>query len=638
MRMNPDSAVGESRDALLAKASSQRQANQVRDALETLHRLERLHPGIGRLYEERGQCYVALKDARRAIDAFRAGVTRNPALPASWAMLEHLYRMVGDGRNAAAAAAQVARWKRIPSKVVTATSLFADGESVAAENLLRDFLREHGNDAEALHVLALIVFERRALEEARGLLEAALALAPDDHAARHSYALVLIEGHRYREAHDEARKLLQLDPGNHQFLALGASACVGLGLHEEAIPLYAKLLANTPQAADLHLSLGHAYKALGRRNEAIAAYRAAAAVRPDYGDAYWSLANLKTYRFSEDELARMRAAEGTPATALVDRYNFCFALGKAYEDRGDYAESWRHYERGNALKRGQSPYRPEVVETNTRLQIEVCTREFFAARAGYGAADPAPILILGMPRSGSTLVEQILASHSRVEGTHELTDIQQIVRGLQGQTVDLENPRYPGILAQMQPEEFRRLGERYLRDTQVFRTGKPRFIDKMPNNFRHIGLIHLMLPNATIIDVRRDPMACCFSNLKQLFGNGQEFTYSVADIARYYRTYLDLMRHWDEVLPGRILRIWHEELVDDLAASVRRILAHCGLEFEPACVEFHRTRRSVMTASAEQVRQPIFRDGLDQWRHFEPWLGALREALGDAAGDRAATS
>ena len=620
----------QSRDALCLLALSQRHLNRIPDALATLSRLEALHPGFSGLFQERGYCYVALKDARRAIDAFRSCVTANPAMPASWSMLESLYRMVGDLRNAAVAAAQVQRWKRTPPEVVRATSLYSDGDVAAAESLIRAFLGRYTKNVEALHVLAVILVGRRALEEAQSLLESAIALAPEDHAIRHSHALVLIERHKYREAQQQAEQLLRREPGNPAFLALGASACVGLGRHEQAVPLYRRLLTGAPQAADLHLSLGHSLKALGQRDEAIASYRAAAAARADYGDAYWSLANLKTYRFDEADIARMQAAEATPGTSLADRYNFCFALGKAHEDRGDYATSWQYYDRGNALKRSESHYRPEIVETNTRLQIEVCTREFFVARAGYGDPDPAPILIVGMPRSGSTLIEQILASHSQVEGTHELTDIQQIVLGLEGVAFDPHNPRYPGVLAAMKPEEFLALGRKYLQDTADFRSGKPHFIDKMPNNFRHIGLIHLMLPNARIIDVRREPMACCVSNLKQLFGNGQEFTYSIQDIARYYRTYLELMRHWDEVLPGKILRVRHEDVVDDLEGSVRRMLDFCGLEFESACVEFHRTRRNVLTASCEQVRQPIFREGLDQWKHFEPWLGYLKEALGDA--------
>jgi hypothetical protein len=369
---------------------------------------------------------------------------------------------------------------------------------------------------------------------------------------------------------------------------------------------------------------------MGKQQESIDAYHAAAAARPSFGDAYWSLANLKTYRFTDPEIARMRAEESAAGLGAVDRYHLCFALGKALEDREQYEASWRYYERGNALKRAESRYRPEILETNTRKQIEVCTTEFFAQRAGFGAAAADPIFILGLPRAGSTLLEQILASHSKVEGTQELADVPRMVLALQDRVPDLDNPRYPGVLDGMKAEEFRKLGEKYLADTRVYRTGKPFFIDKMPNNFRHIGLIHLMLPNARIIDARREPMACCFGNLKQLFANGQEFTYSIEDIARYYRTYLDLMSHWDEVLPGRVLRVWHEDVVDDLEGNVRRILDFCGLEFEPACVEFHKTARSVRTASSEQVRQPIYREGLDQWRRYEQQLAPLKDALGDA--------
>jgi hypothetical protein len=322
--------------------------------------------------------------------------------------------------------------------------------------------------------------------------------------------------------------------------------------------------------------------------------------------------------------------EAASSTPLVDRYHLCFALGKAFEDRGDYALSWQHYEKGNELKRSESRYRPEIIETNTRRQKDVCTREFFAARAGVGDDSADPIFIVGLPRSGSTLLEQILASHSLVDGTQELADIPRIVIDLQGRDHDLDDPRYPGVLADLQPEDFRKLGEKYLHDTRIYRRGAPYFIDKMPNNFRHLGLIHLMLPNAKIIDARREPMACCFSNLKQLFASGQEFTYSIEDIARYYRTYLDAMHHWGEVLPGRVLRVHHEDVVDDLESSVRRVLDFCGLPFEPSCLAFHKTERSVRTASSEQVRQPIFRDGVDQWSKFETHLAPLKQALGDA--------
>jgi tetratricopeptide (TPR) repeat protein len=622
--------VPENRDVLYLMAMSQRHLGKIPEALATLGRLEQHHPGFSHLYQERGHCYVAMRDSERAIDAFLRGVNINPALPASWSMLEGLYRMTGQAENAGMAAAHVATLKRLPPQIVHATSLFSDGELTLAENLIRPYLLEHGNDVEAMRLLARIGFKRDVLDDAELLLDAVLELAPDYRAARVDYALVLLQRHKYLKAREELDKLLRLEPANRQYLTLYANTCVGLGEHEKALPLYRDLLAEAPHAADLHLSVAHCLKTLGQQAEAIEAYRNSASARANFGDAYWSLANLKTYRFTDEEIARMQSEEAAPATQLVDRYHLCFALGKAFEDRGRYQESFGYYERGNALKRSESRYRPEPFERNTRLQIEVCTRAFFEARRGGGAASADPIFIVGLPRSGSTLLEQILASHSLVEGTHELADIQRMVMDLQGRDPDLANPPYPRVLADLKPEDRLKLGEKYLHDTRFYRTGKPYFIDKMPNNFRHIGLIHLILPNARIIDARREPMACCFGNLKQLFANGQEFTYGVEDIARYYRTYLELMRHWDEVLPGRILRVWHEDVVEDLEGNVRRILEFCGLPFEPDCVEFHKTKRSVLSASSEQVRRPIFRDGLDQWKHYEPWLGPLREALGDA--------
>jgi tetratricopeptide (TPR) repeat protein len=620
----------DNREVLYSIAISQRFLRQIPAALATLDRLEQLHPLFSRLYQERGHCYVSLKDAPRAIEAFLRGVNINPALPASWRMLEGLYRITGQPDNAATAAAHVATLKQLPPEVVTARGLFADGDLAPAEMIIRAFLLKHGNHVEAMRLLARIGHKSQVLDDAELLLEAVLELAPDYQAARYDYAQVLLDRHKYALARQQLEQLLKLEPSDPRYRTLYATACVGLGEHDRAIELYRALLHNSPQPAELHLSIAHALKTQGRRDEAVAEYRTAAGARPNFGDAYWSLANLKTYRFADDEIARMRESESAAGIAPVDRYHLCFALGKALEDRGEYAQSWQHYERGNALRHAELRYRPEIIETNTRQQIEVCTAQFFASRQGVGSPSDEPIFIIGLPRSGSTLLEQILASHSQVEGTQELSDIPRIALELRGRAPDLAHPRYPAVLADLEPEEFRRLGERYLADTRIYRTGKPRFIDKMPNNFRHLGLLHLMLPNARIIDARREPMACCFSNLKQLFASGQEFTYSIEDIARYYRTYLDLMAHWDRVLPGRVLRVWHEDVVEDLESNVRRVLDFCGLQFEARCVEFHKTERSVRTASSEQVRQPIFREGLDQWRHFEPWLGPLRDALGDA--------
>jgi tetratricopeptide (TPR) repeat protein len=626
--------VPENRDVLYLLALGQRQLTRTADALATLEQLERFHPGYSRLYQERGHCYVALKDAPQAIQAFLQAVTINPALPASWGMLEGLYRMCGDADNAGTAAAHVAKLKTLPQEVITATGLFSDGDLAAAEKMIRAFLLAHGDHIEAMRLLARIGAALEVFDDAELLLAAVLERVPDYSAARYDYASVLLGRHKYSQALIELDKLLRLDPANRQYRTLRATAVVGLGDHARAIALYEDLLRDapprSPNAAELHLSIAHSLKTLGRQTDAIGEYRAATRERADFGDAYWSLANLKTYRFTDAELESMRTAEALPATRLVDRYHLCFALGKAYEDRADYAESWGHYERGNALKRAESRYRPEVIELNTANQKSVCTRKFFEQRPGFGVASTAPIFVLGLPRSGSTLIEQILASHSAVEGTQELAEIPRYVLELQGRDRDFESPRYPAVLAQVPTAQFVRFAERYLDDTRVYRTGKPRFIDKMPNNFRHIGFIHLMFPNAKIIDARREPMACCFGNLKQLFARGQEFTYSIEDIARYYRTYLELMEHWDTVLPGRVLRVHHEDVVDDLERSVRRILDFCELPFEPGCVEYHRTERSVRTASSEQVRRPIFREGLDQWRRFEAWLGPLRDTLGDA--------
>jgi len=536
------------------------------------------------------------------------------------------------------AASHVATLKKIPAEIVTATGFFMDGDLDMAEPMVRAYLLRHGDHVEGMRLLARIGIARKVFDDAEILLAALLQLAPDYKAARREYAEVLIELHKHQEARRQLEQLIAEAPEERFYKLLYASTAVGLGEQQRAVELYRDLLQGTPEDADVHLSIAHALKTLGQRDAAIAEYREAARCRPSFGDAYWSLANLKTYRFEDAELTRMQDLTADPALTTVDRYHLYFALGKALEDRGEFAESFRYYALGNAAKRIESKYRPEIIEDNTRRQIQVCSRSFFAERRGWGASDPDPIFIIGLPRSGSTLIEQVLASHSQVEGTQELANVQQIVANLRGRDPDPKDPRYPAILAHLRAEDYRQLGEKYLADTRVYRGGSgaaptAHFIDKMPNNFRHLGLIHLMLPNAKIIDARREPMACCFSNLKQLFAQGQEFTYSIEDIARYYRTYLELMRHWDSVLPGKVLRVMHEDVVDDLEGNVRRLLEFCGLEFEPQCIEFHKTVRSVRTASSEQVRRPISREGLEHWKHYEPWLDPLKHALGSALTD-----
>jgi len=623
-------AVPENRDVLYLIAVSQRYLGRVTDALRTLERFETLHTDFGRLYQERGHCYRAVGETAAAITAYARAVELNHALLASWQALVELYGMAGQLDASAAAGTQAQALAKLPPAVLNAAGMFEEGDILGAEALVRSFLQSHGDHIEGMRLLAKIGMKLDVLDDAEFLLESVLVFAPDYHAARYDYSIVLGQRHKHARALEEADKLVRVDSKNRAFRIARANALVGLGDHKEAVKEFRALAQATPEAADLHLSIAHALKTMGRQSEAIEAYRRSASVRPSFGDAYWSLANLKTYRFTDQELTAMRE-QLSGDVRLVDRYHLCFALGKALEDRGEFAESFRYYEQGNALKRTECRYDAAQVERIARSQVALCTQEFFGARRGQGCDRPDAIFIVGLPRAGSTLIEQILASHSKVEGTSELADIPRLVQRLNGR--DPRNPtcRYPAVLADLTPEQLKRFGDNYLRDTEVYRTGKPFFIDKMPNNFRHIGLLQLILPNAKIIDARREPMACCFSNFKQLFASGQEFTYNFEDIARYYRTYVDLTAHWDAVLPGKVLRVQYEDLVVDLESNVRRILDFLGLEFEAACVEFHKTARSVRTASSEQVRQPLYKESLDQWRNFEPFLQPLRQALNTRA-------
>jgi len=627
------------RDLLLIEAHSLRMMKETDAALAALERLAQHHPGFSQMFLERGLCHVARRDAPAAIADLRTAVAINPALTMGWRMLEGLYRMTGDTQSAGLAARHFAHLTSLPAPIVHAKVLHGDGEVDVAETLIRRFLLEAGDHPEAMRLLAQIGHMRNVLDDAEALYEGVLAMVPDHDEARHEYVQVLIARHKFPQAREVLEPLLKRAPRNHAHRTQAATIQVGLGDFESVILEYREMLTEIPgdsmearvRRADLNLWLGHALKTEARTDEAIAAYMAATTDRPDFGDAWWSLANLKTYRFPAESIAVMQTQLDAPATAEVDRIHIAFALGKGLEDSGDYAAAWTAYERGNAMHRASNGYIPTVFETNTREQKRVCTSGFFAERTGWGIEDASPIFVLGLPRSGSTLLEQILASHSMVEGTQELPDIQRIVHELQGRELDFDNPRYPGVLEELDAEAIRAFGQQYIADTMPNRIlGRPYFIDKMPNNFRHVGLIHLILPNAKIIDARREPMSCCFSNFKQLFAQGQEFTYGIEDIARYYRTYVELMNHWDAVLPGRVLRVQHEDVVNDLESSVRRILDYCGLPFEQACIEFHKTKRSVRTPSSEQVRRPLDRSGLEQWRAFAPWLAPLEAALGDA--------
>ncbi|WP_303829483.1 tetratricopeptide repeat-containing sulfotransferase family protein [Asticcacaulis taihuensis] len=624
------------RDALLQQARDLRSRQRIPEALAVLVRLEAAYPCFSRLFQERAHCHIGLGDAHEAMAALHAAVRLNPTLPASWDMLEQLSRRTGDTAQASMAAQHLATLKQLPREVVMANSLLADGDLDPAEQIIRDYLRQMGGNVGALYLLARIRQESGATEEAETLLEAVLANAPDYHEARLDYAMVLLQQQKHLPARQQAGHLLAYDPDNRDYLKQYAAACIGLGDYEPLIAIYDRLLAgdalSAAEIADLRLWRAAALKITGNQAEAIADYRAALEALPDQGVAWFGLANLKTWRFSDDDIVRMRVAESTSSLQDMDRVYLCFALGKALEDRAEFADSWAYYAKGNATRRQTAIYRPEVAEASATRLKSVFTAEFFAERSGWGLADPAPIFVLGLPRSGSTLIEQILASHSQVEGTQELTLIGRYASELCGQDPECGLPLDIEAMRRLSPGAARALGEGFLAETRTFRRlGRPFFIDKMPNNFWHIGLIHLILPRAAIIDIRREPMASGFSNFKQLYGTiNNEFSYDLDHLGRHYRTYIDVMQHWDTVLPGKVLRVPYENVVDDLEAHVRHLLAHCRLPFEATCLSFHETKRSVRTPSSEQVRQPIYRHGVEQWKHFEPWLGPLRNALGDA--------
>ncbi|MEQ9003576.1 MAG: sulfotransferase, partial [Pseudomonadales bacterium] len=514
-----------------------------------------------------------------------------------------------------------------PELVQAADHLYR-GELARAETICREFLKQHPINVTAIRMLAEAGMRLGALQDAQALLERCLALAPDFHLARHTYAELLYRRQRYEAALDELATLRRVDPDHVPYQLLEAAALVHVNEHQRAIGLYEGVLGRNPRLASAQMSYGHALKTVGRQADAVRAYRAGIEARPQLGEAYWSLANLKTFRFDDAEVDTMRRAVETAEPGSEDAYHLCFALGKALEDRGDYDASFEYYRRGNAARRRSVVWDADEHHRDQQRLITFFSRERVDALAGAGCPAADPIFIVGLPRSGSTLLEQILASHSQVEGTAELPDIIAIARRLSGKRRRRDPSRYPEVLAELSADALRALGDEYLARTRIQRVaGLPRFIDKMPNNFSHVGLIHLILPNATIIDARRSPLSCCFSVYKQLFARGQGFSYDLTELGRYYRDYEALMAHWDRVLPGRVLRVDYEAVVGDLEGQVRRLLAHCGLPFEPGCLEFHRTERAVRTASSEQVRRPLYGDALDVWRHYESHLDELKAAL-----------
>jgi tetratricopeptide (TPR) repeat protein len=617
------------RDGLYLLAAIERYARKPIEALATIDRLIALESGYGRAYQERGHSLRALGRTEEALSAYRDAVAFNVGLLASWRALAQMQQEVGRTEAANIALAQCAYLESLPDALQAVVSLVQENRLGKAERQCRAFLQQHKHHTEAMRLLADIGVKFNAYDEAEFLLESCLVLEPDNINAHFDYVNLLHRRQKYEQALEQAGVLHAKSPDNAQFDLLYANQRLAVGEFDTALAMYRRHLANMPENPTLHLSIGHALKTVGRQADAIASYRQAYGVRPDFGDAYWSLANLKTYRFETGEIAQMREIEARSATSLADRYHLCFALGKALEDRDEFADSFAYYERGNRLKRDELGYKWQRVTTEMERQQAYCDGGLFERMVGSGSMAADPIFILGLPRAGSTLLEQILASHSQVEGTLELPNILALAHRIDGQRRIGEDANYPANLGAFDRTQLAAFGDAFIRDTRIHRKrGTPFFIDKMPNNFRHIGLIHLILPNAKIIDARRGAMGCCFSGFKQLFAEGQEFTYGLDEIGHYYSDYVRLMHHWDSVLPGKVLRVTYENVVADLEGEVRRLLAFLELPFEDSCLNFHQTERAVRTASSEQVRQPIFRSGVDQWENFSPWLDRLRTVLG----------
>ena len=620
--------------ATLMLAAAHRAQGDAASALELLEPLARAHPAWVAPHYESGLALGRLGRLDESVAAFRRATQLKPGMSDAWRALGDALTAIGDTEGADGAYAQHIRAATRDPRLLEPATALVEGKVAVAERLVREHLKRYPTDVVAIRMLAEVGARLGRYRDSETLLRRCLELAPGFGAARHNLALVLQRQDRFEEALQEVERLLEADPNDTGGHNLKAALLGRLGEVAQSAEIYRRVLDRYPTHAKVWHSYGHALRTTGQQSAAIAAYRRTVELLPNYGEAWWSLANLKTFEFAPADIATMRQQLAREDLSAEDRFHFHFALGKALEDASDHAASFEHYSEGNRIRRSLIAYDPEAVHDRVDRAKALFTPAFLGARTGLGCTAPDPIFIVGMPRAGSTLLEQILSSHSAVEGTMELPDIGAIARDLGGPRDGDERSAYPEILAGMDGDALRALGERYMASTRVQRkTSAPYFIDKNPNNWMHVGLIHLILPNAKIIDARRHPMSCCFSVFKQHFARGNRYSYDLRELGRYYRDYVDLMAWFDEAMPGRIHRATYEQVVDGLETEVRRLLQYCGLEFEPACLRYFENDRAVRTASSEQVRRPIYRDSLEQWTHYDPWLAPLREALGpDLAG------
>jgi len=602
-----------------------RYEEKYKESLVILNKILRIDSGFARAYQEFGHNYTKLKDTKMALKSYLRAVKFNPTLHASWLGIlgiENLEKNIEE-----LATSNVIYLKNLPPELKSVSSFIYEGKYKKADHLCRDYLKNNPHDIEAMRLLAKIGKELHVYDDAEFLLESCLIFDKENIDVAIDYIDVLIKRQKYAKALEQASKLYEKDKTNLRFMLAYAVTLQQTNNQKEALELYDEILQIDKLNPEVLVSKGHLLKTFGDVNSSIKSYKSSYAIDKYYGDAYWSLANLKTYEFTDNEILQLEKMTNDEYVNENEKIYMNFALGKAYEDRGDYDKSFQNYQEGNSTKKQFTKFDLALFDEECTNQKEVCTNDLFEQKKDWGLDSKEPIFILGLPRVGSTLLEQILSSHSQVEATHELPNILALSHKLNLRKVLDKTSRYPDILLSLSAPQLKLIGEHYIKDAEIFRSNKPYFIDKMPNNFRHIGLIKLILPNAKIIDIRRGSMSACFSCYKQLFAEGQEFTYDFKDLAGYYNNYVELMDHWNKVLPDQILSIDYENLVNNFEESVHDILDYCDLEFEESCLSFYKSKRSVRTPSSEQVRKPIYKSGLDYWKNYESYLGDLKKDL-----------
>ena len=614
-------------DALYLSAVSCRYLKKVKEANDFLERLLIIAPDMARAYQELGHLNKSINNDEKAINSYRQACELNPALVASWQGLNEYFTKQGNKPASNHALEQINKYKSLPPALLYIDQIMNEGRLGIAEKRCREFLKKNPTHTYAMSQLAEIANRLGYFDDAETLLKKAVEFKPNDGELRMKYAMVLRKIQKFAETMKQVNILCEQFPNNIAYQAQRGSELMQNGEHERAVDLFNSLLEKNPYNYSSLTSRGHAQKTLGKTNEAIESYKAAYGIKPDHGEAFFSLSNLKTYSFTDSEIEKIDSQLNRIDLSLKEKVYFHFALSQALESKGEFNEAFYHLNRGNEIKRDQSKYSIERMNDELQAQIDVCNEDFFKNLGEGGCNTKDPIFILGLPRAGSTLIEQILASHSMIDGTLELPNILSLAQSLRGDDIYGKAGKYPKIMSNFTSDQRVDMGKKFIDETMMHRDGAPMFTDKMPNNFRHIGLIHLIMPNAKIIDARRYPLDCCFSMFKQLFAQGQEFSYGLKEAGSYYNSYVKLMNHWDKVLPGKVLRVNNEDVIDDLEGQVKRILNFIEIPFEESCVSFYKTERSVRTASSEQVRQPINRKGMGRWKPYAKHLKPLVESI-----------